>query len=168
MADFIPTWAQSIATFEGFFSPGSRPARNHNPGDLKFAGQPGAVGKDPQNFAVFPNDSSGWQALYNQLAHYATEFPGYSILQIMAHYLGQAAPTADSQGNAYTYAGAVASALGVSVDTTLGELAGGAAAPAPDLAAGMDSAVPPDNSQLLLLIGGGVLIFVLINRMFGS
>jgi hypothetical protein len=127
--EFIPTWANAIAQFEGFNSPGSRPARNNNPGDLKFAGQSGAIGKDTGNFAVFPDPGTGFQALYNQLARYVSQFPSDSILDIMAHYLGQASPGADTQGNAYTYAAFVASQLGVDISTTLSQLVAGAGAP---------------------------------------
>lgn len=123
--DFIPAWANTIAQFEGYNSPGTRPARNHNPGDLKFAGQPGALGADSAGFAVFPDDVTGFQALYLQLQKYVTSYPNDTILDITAHYLGQSTPTVNSQGNAFTYAAAVASSLGVTTDTTLGELAGG-------------------------------------------
>jgi hypothetical protein len=129
--DFIPAWANAIAQFEGFNSPGNRPARNHNPGDLKYAGQPGAIGKDAQGFAIFPDDATGMQALYNQLSKYVRDFPGDSILDITAHYLGQHSATADAQGNAFTYAAYVAQALGVDISTTLGQLASGNAPGAP-------------------------------------
>ena len=123
--DFIPTWANAIAQQEGFGNPGNRPTRNNNPGDLKYAGQSGATGKDSAGFAIFPDASTGFQALYNQLSKYISNFPNFSILDITAHYLGQASPTSDAQGNAFTYAAAVAGALGVDPSTTLSELATG-------------------------------------------
>jgi hypothetical protein len=130
--EFIQIWAQAIAQFEGYNTSGSVANRNNNPGNLKYAGQAGATGQDAQGFAIFPDANTGWQALYNQLNAYVQEFPGYSLLQMMAHYLGQPAPTSDSQGNAYTYANYVASQLGVSTSTTLAQLASapGSAAPA--------------------------------------
>src|SRR4029077_16794003 len=100
--DFISGWGSAIAQFEGFNTAGSRPARNNNPGDLKYAGQPGATGQDAQGFAIFPDAESGFQALYNQLNKYVRDFPGYSLLDIMAHYLGQHVATSDSEGNAFT------------------------------------------------------------------
>jgi hypothetical protein len=124
LADFIPAWANAIAQFEGFNSPGSRPARNHNPGDLKFASQTGAGGTDSLGFAIFPDDATGWQALYRQLQKYVSDYPNDSLLDIMAHYLGQASPTSNVEGNAFTYAGYVASSLGVDISSTLAELAG--------------------------------------------
>ena len=130
--DFIPAWANVIAQFEGFNSPGTRPARNNNPGDLKYLGQAGAVGADSGGFAVFPDPVTGFQALYRQLQKYVTDFPNFTILEIMAHYLGQVTPTVNAQGDAFTYAAAVASGLGVDISTTLGQLASGAPAqPAP-------------------------------------
>ena len=124
--DFIPAWANVIAQFEGFNSPGTRPARNNNPGDLKYLGQAGAVGADSAGFAVFPDPITGFQALYRQLQKYVTDFPTFTILEIMAHYLGQVTPTVNAQGDAFTYAAAVASGLGVDISTTLGQLASGA------------------------------------------
>lgn len=122
--DFISTWANAIAQFEGN-APGSVASRNNNPGNLKYAGQAGAIGKDPAGFAIFPDPGTGLQALYNQLAKYVSDFPNDTILDITAHYLGQSSPTANSQGNAYTYAAYVASALGVDMSTTLADLVNG-------------------------------------------
>jgi hypothetical protein len=145
--DFIPTWADAIAQFEGFNSAGSRPQRNNNPGDLKYAGQPGAIGKDSAGFAVFPDAGTGFQALYTQLQKYVTSYPGDSILDITAHYLGQSTPTSDSQGNAYTYAAYVASALGVDMSTTLGQLANPTPAGVP-IPAGLTDGTPVDASLI--------------------
>jgi hypothetical protein len=138
--DFISTWAQAIAQFEGFNTAGNRAQRNNNPGNLKFAGQPGAIGADSGGFAIFPDPGTGFQALYTQLQKYVVSYPGYSILDITAKYLGQSAPTSDSQGNAYTYAGYVASALGVDVSTTLAQLSG--SSPATDVSPDLSTVDP--------------------------
>jgi hypothetical protein len=124
LADFIPAWANAIAQFEGFNTPGTRPARNFNPGDLKYAGQPGATGADPAGFAIFPTPVAGFQALYLQLQKYVRDYPDDSLLDIMAHYLGQASPTVNAQGNAVTYASYVAQSLGVDPTATLAQIAG--------------------------------------------
>lgn len=152
-SDFIPVWANVIAQFEGFNTPATRPARNNNPGDLKFAGQPGAIGADPGGFAIFPDPVTGFQALYRQLQKYVTDYPNDSILDITAHYLGQPAPMRNAQGDAFTYAAAVASSLGVDMSTTLGELASGTPAPAGPaqtgtVDAGLIDASALDASQL--------------------
>jgi hypothetical protein len=182
MADFISTWASAIAQFEGFNTSGSRPSRDNNPGDLKFAGQPGATGQDPQGFAVFPDAPTGWQALYNQLNAYVSEFPAYSILQIMAHYLGQSTATSDAQGNAFTYASFVAQALGVDPSTTLEALASGVASAVSSAAAAVvapadsgddgsgpapPAVPPPDPGQILGLVVGAGVIFWFISRSMG-
>jgi hypothetical protein len=155
--DFIPTWADAIARFEGFYSAGSRPARNHNPGDLKFAGQPGAIGQDSAGFAIFPDDATGFQALYNQLAKYVRDFPDYSLLQIMAHYLGQHDPTSDAQGNAFTYAGSVAGALGVDVNVTLADLSSSSG---DTTATGDGGPVPGDGGMLGMAIVGALALWL--------
>jgi hypothetical protein len=45
----------------------NRPQRNNNPGNLKFAGQREAVGRDDAGHAVFPTPWAGWRALLAQL-----------------------------------------------------------------------------------------------------
>lgn len=122
---FIDKWGEAIAEDEGFYKPGSRPARNHNPGDLKFARQPGAIGKDKDGFAIFPDNATGFAALDRQLQKYVRDYPGYSLLQIMAHYLGQHGdmPTVDKEGDAFRYANFVAAKMGVPATTTLRALA---------------------------------------------
>jgi len=185
VSGFISLWASAVATFEGFYTAGSRPARDNNPGDLKYAGQPGATGQDSLGFAVFPTADAGWTALDNQLQAYVNQFPDYDIFQIMEHYLGQNI-TAEggevtSQGNSTTYANYVASAIGVDPNTTLSDLAaGGAPAPAGDTvasaiapadpAAPVDEAsiagVPSTNGMLVLMIGGALMFWVL-GRVFG-
>lgn len=45
----------------------SRAVRNNNPGNLKYAGQSGATGKDQDGFAIFENPEAGFNALYNQI-----------------------------------------------------------------------------------------------------
>lgn len=171
---FILLWAQAIAQVEGFNTSGSRSARNHNPGDLKYAGQAGATGKDSGGFAVFPDDSTGWQALYNQLQAYVNEYPDYSISQIMAHYLGQGStPTVDAQGNAISYANTVASAIGVPVTTTLAQLAGGTDSSAPaveDASSGNSGGGDgwnPSTGELIAIAAAGS-VFLLAALHFGS
>jgi hypothetical protein len=146
--DFIPAWANVIAQFEGFNSPGTRPARNNNPGDLKYLGQAGAVGADAGGFAVFPDPITGFQALYRQLQKYVTDFPNFTILEIMAHYLGQVTPTVNAQGDAFTYAAAVASGLGVDISTTLGQLASGTPAQPAPVATGVTDTGIVDTSTM--------------------
>jgi hypothetical protein len=166
-SSFITSWASAIASFEGFNTAGSVAARDNNPGNLKYAGQAGATGQDSQGFAIFPDATTGWSALYNQLQVYVNNFPGYSLLQIMAHYLGQPTPTSDSQGNAYNYADYVSSSLGVDSGTTLAELASNSALPA-DGSGSSTSDSSSDGTQILGIdpmwlaagaVGIGVVLF---------
>jgi hypothetical protein len=153
--DFIPAWANAIAQFEGFGSPSNRAARNNNPGNLNYAGQAGAIGQDSGGFAIFPDDATGFQALYNQLTRYVQNYPNDSILDITAHYLGQSSPAVNAQGDAFTYAAFVASALGVTISTTLAQLVGSRGSTLPDLSAspteipyepGVSIDAPTDNT----------------------
>lgn len=125
--DPLTVWAQAIADFEGGGNPDSVSARNNNPGNLKFAGQAGAIGQDPSGFAIFDSFDSGWSALLRQLQLYVNRFPNFSITQITTHYLGGDPnnPQVTSQGNPFTYAESIAAALGVSTSATLKNTFGG-------------------------------------------
>ena len=58
--------AQAIAAAEGFYVEGSRPARNHNPGDMTADLVGKSIGKDGA-FVVYANDDDGWENLYAQV-----------------------------------------------------------------------------------------------------
>jgi hypothetical protein len=45
----------------------NRGQTNKNPGNLRWAGQREATGKDDKDFAVFPSDPAGWRALVAQI-----------------------------------------------------------------------------------------------------
>ena len=63
----IKNLATAIATNEGFYNGTSKIAiANNNPGNLKFANQPGAT-QDSRGFAVFSTVEAGNQALINDL-----------------------------------------------------------------------------------------------------
>lgn len=59
-------FAVAIAYAEGFYINGSRPQRNHNPGDLTIDTVGLGVGKDGP-FVVYANDDDGWAALKRQV-----------------------------------------------------------------------------------------------------
>jgi hypothetical protein len=123
----LEAWAKAIQSVEGG-GPLDRNTRNNNPGNLKFAGQAGATGADAQGFAIFSSFADGWAALLRQLQKYVTDFPQYNLTQLTAHYLGQSdalTPKVTAQGNPFAYSQKVASALGVSVDSTLQSIFGG-------------------------------------------
>ena len=107
----LSTVAQTIQQIEGWF-PGSVSYRNNNPGNLKYAGQPGAIGQDAAGFAIFSSYDAGLQALNNQITLDASR--GESISDFTAKY----APAAD-QNNPTSYAAQIASATGLSVSDPL-------------------------------------------------
>jgi len=61
--DLVPL----IAKQEGYGRPNVPATRNNNPGNLEFAGQPLAIGKDNQGFAIFESPQDGVEALINQI-----------------------------------------------------------------------------------------------------
>jgi len=105
------TVAQTIQTLEGWF-PGSISSNNNNPGNLMYAGQPGATGADANGFAVFPTFDAGMQALENQISLDASR--GETIQQFASKY----AP-ASAGNDPVSYAASIASATGLSVNDPL-------------------------------------------------
>jgi hypothetical protein len=66
----VQTLAHAIATAEGYYVDGSRPARLHNPGDIRSKYQHvylGQVGLDPQGYVIFRNSVAGFIALEMQI-----------------------------------------------------------------------------------------------------
>lgn len=110
--------AQAIAVAEGFYVAGSRPARNHNPGDMTADLIGKSVGKDGP-FVVYANDDDGWDNLYKQINLWLNggsshAGPNSSISDIAGFYT-----TTDQSA----WAANVANHLGVSIDTSIGEIA---------------------------------------------
>jgi hypothetical protein len=128
--------ANLIEKQEGYY-PGSVAYADNNPGNLMFAGQPGAT-SGPGGFAVFDNSADGTQALYNQLNLYATGTCGacggqpLTIEQMTAIY----APAAQSGNDPTVYAQNLANGLGVDPDTELSDVFGGT-----------DLGIVPDTTQ---------------------
>ena len=112
----ISEMARAIQSFEGW-SERSISQLNNNPGNLKFAGQPGAVSKDGQGHAIFDSYASGWLALLNQIriAVDGTSRiynPDMSFYDFFSKY---------AEKNSSDYANYVAGRLGVSPQATLRE-----------------------------------------------
>ncbi|MBU4223660.1 hypothetical protein KJ934_00260 [Patescibacteria group bacterium] len=110
----LEKFAEAIKTHEGWFA-GSRSQKNHNPGNLKFANQFKATGRDPDGFAVFANDDDGWEALIKQIKIGLTGksklyYPEMTILQFFERY----APSAD-HNNPGAYAQFVAQHCGLKI-----------------------------------------------------
>jgi hypothetical protein len=111
----LETFANAITNFEG--QPGDLNYRNNNPGNLRYAGQPGAS-PGPNGFAVFDTWADGMAALQRQIQLDASRNPGWTISDFVNSY----APPSDNNPNNSNYANSIAAALGVSTDTTLGQL----------------------------------------------
>lgn len=120
----ITTIASAIQTQEGY-APGTTSYTNNNPGNLMYAGQPGAV-QGAGGFAVFPTYDSGYQALLRQIQLDANN--GMSISSMMNSW----APAYDANGspipgnNPTLYANNVAAALGVDPSTSVSSVFAGA------------------------------------------
>ena len=85
------------ATAKRFPSPviiGETVERN-NPGNLRFANQTYATGKDEQGFAVFETAKHGWQALYNQIDKDKTRD------LTLEKFINKYAPTSENDTTAY-------------------------------------------------------------------
>ena len=118
----IEKMAAAIQNFEGWY-PGSRSYRNNNPGNLKFAGQGGAVGQDELGHAIFDSYQSGWNALTRQLTLAFTGLSRvYRPTDTLYQFFGKYA-----EANSVSYAQTVAAQLGVSPDATLAQIATGTA-----------------------------------------
>lgn len=110
--------ARAIATAEGFFVEGSRPQRNHNPGDMTADLIRKSTGRDGM-FVIFANDEDGWNNLYAQVNAWldGTSIhagPGNTIQDISKFY------TTTEQD---IWASNVAGSLGVDVLTPIGDIA---------------------------------------------
>jgi hypothetical protein len=117
--DPVDSLAKAIATAEGFYVDGSRPQRDHNPGDMTADLIGRGVGTDGP-FIVFATDDDGWSNLKAQIQKW---FDGSS------KNADSSSTIADLSGF-YTnteqdsWASNVAKALGVSTDTSLSDLGG--------------------------------------------
>jgi len=88
---------EAIARMEGFYTIGSRSARNNNPGDIefgKFAKKHGAIGGDPR-FAIFPSPNAGFAAMRALLN--GKEYLGLTL----SAALNKWAPSVENQTNIY-------------------------------------------------------------------
>jgi len=107
--------AQAIATYEGYYQPGSLAARNNNPGNLRSWGTAPVV----DGYAQFDTAGDGWRALVRQVELNISR--GLSLFEFFGGkpgvYSGYA-PAADNNQPA-AYAQYVAGRVGVPVDIPL-------------------------------------------------
>ena len=171
--------ASAIQTQEGY-APGTLAYQNNNPGNLIYAGQPGAT-PGAGGFAAFPTYQDGLNALYNQINLYATGACGVcggqpmTVAQMTAVY----APAGQGSNNPTVYANNIASATGTTPDTPLSDILAGTVTPAtmPVTAPSLDltgdtsgdgsttdlsSLTPTDNTTLYLLAAGVAAVGLLV------
>jgi hypothetical protein len=113
---------KGIATAEGFYFPGSRPARNHNPGDMtadligKSTGMDGA-------FVVYANDADGWQNLYAQIEKWYSGASAHAGADSSIADISQFYTTPGDSGNDQTnWAATVSSVTGSDPDAPISDL----------------------------------------------
>jgi hypothetical protein len=97
---------------------GSRSWLNNNPGNIKhtpFMVKCGAIGRDDKGFAIFPNETAGWQALKRLLR--GGTYKGKTIIQAMQTY----APW-DDDNNPDRYAKHIQSITGLDINRVVGTL----------------------------------------------
>lgn len=96
----INALAQQIVKIEGYIPPntqypqGSLAYQNNNPGNLRFANQPGAV-QGAGGFAKFSSYDAGYQALLNQIQLQAARG------QTLEQFINQYAPPTENNTSAY-------------------------------------------------------------------
>lgn len=113
----VDRWALATMWFEGY-SRNSISYNNHNPGNLKFAGQPRALNKDQFGHAIFESFEAGWDALCNQLLAAALgKYPQlYQPTMTLRDFYKRYAEASTN------YADFVAKQLGVTPETQIKEL----------------------------------------------
>lgn len=156
LAGLFDSVASTIQTVEGWF-PGSVSYRLNNPGNLLYAGQPGAVPHTITSsdgtvhvFAEFPTVAAGQTALDNQIALDASR--GLTISQFAAKY----APAQDSNDPA-SYAAQIAANAGLTVNDPLSAAGTAVAAtPPPALSLATLSNVFTDVAQPSAIDDSGV------------
>lgn len=126
---------QAIQTQEGY-APGTLAYQNNNPGNLVYAGQPGAT-PGAGGFAAFSSYTAGYQALLNQInldAVRGTDVNGNPTTDI-SQLIGSWAPASDPANNPAVYTANVASSTGFDPSADLLSLGSGLAS-----SSGYDSA----------------------------
>jgi hypothetical protein len=110
--------ATAIARAEGFYVPGSVPARLHNPGDLTLDITGKGVGKNGM-YVVYASDADGWEALEKQVRMMLDGSsriynPSMTIAQMAARY---------TSTEVDSWAMNVARSLGATTQTQLRDIA---------------------------------------------
>jgi hypothetical protein len=113
----IQSIAVAIAFAEGFYVPGSRASRNHNPGDLTVDTVGLGVGQDGP-FVIYATDNDGWTALKKQVELILTNASHVYTSDMTINQIAALYTSTDSAAWAMN----VASKLGVSPDTRISDI----------------------------------------------
>lgn len=127
----LDSMLDAVEEFEGFYAPeqhprypnGTRSWRNMNPGNLKYAKQPKAIGKDDKGFAKFRTYADGREALANMILNAARgKSRVYKPTMTLAQFFSTYAPSTD-HNNPAAYANYVAKQMGVATSFVISNLA---------------------------------------------
>lgn len=107
---------QAMATYEGYYVPGSLAARTNNPGDIgTYGGQ----------VASYPTATAGWNALNNWVSGHAAANPNWDFYDMMSYYLtGDTMGTPGPGQSPNAYAEYVAGQVGVDPTTPVSAVIG--------------------------------------------
>lgn len=117
LEDAVSALSVAIAYAEGFYISGSRPARNHNPGDLTVDLTGQGIGHDGP-FIIYANDNDGWTALKSQVMKIFNNTSSIYTSDMTIHDIATRYTTTEQNAWAMN----VARSLGVSPDTKVSEL----------------------------------------------
>lgn len=109
--------AEAIAAAEGFYVAGSRPAQNHNPGDMTADLIGKSIGKDGP-FVMYSNDQDGWDNLTHQIQLWLGGGSSHATADSTISDISQFYTSTDQTA----WATNVANNLGVSIDTPIREV----------------------------------------------
>lgn len=111
-AQLLNAMCLAIQKHEGWF-PGSRSYRNKNPFNLKYVGQPKAIGQDDKNFCIFASYEDGFQAGKDMILNAARgKSKVYSPSDNLFDFFKKYAPSSDNN-DPIRYANVVAQAMNV-------------------------------------------------------
>lgn len=162
-------FAAAIGNAEGVNVPGSLPARNNNPGDLR--NWPG-VPHDANGYSIFPSMQAGWDALETQLDAIRNGASAYYDASMSIEQMGQIYADGDP-----SWAMNVAAFLGTTTNAIIGPLLGVSPAPAPSVTSPLSPFLPaaiPAQQQpvsvppttLFYLIAAGLGLYLIIDNVF--
>jgi hypothetical protein len=162
----VTALANAIQTQEGYY-PGSVAYTNNNPGNLAYAGQPGAT-QGPNGFAVFSSYTAGYQALQNQIvldATRGTDVNGNPI-NTVGDLISSWAP-ASAGNDTSSYISSVASQTGFAASDNLLSLGAGSSSDSAVLGddyTAVDDSASSSTFTLWAGVAAGVAVLLLLNR----